>query len=75
MRAQLTSLIGIKPALKQGAENARVDLGPVARRRASHQRDVVALQRQCLVIVEQAAIEPIHSLEPDAAALAHCCKQ
>ena len=71
MRPELGALVRIKAALEQRAENRGVDLRPVEVRRRQHRLDVGLLQRQRGVVIEQAAVEPGHRLEADAAAGGH----
>ncbi len=71
MRAQLAALVGVEAAFEEGAEDRGVDAGPVEMRRAFQVVDVLIGQRQRIVAVEQAAVEPFDAVEADLAAAAH----
>ena len=57
------------------AEDRRVDLRPVQRRRLECALDPLPVERQRGVVVEQSAVEPCHGLESDAASDRHCPEQ
>ena len=73
--AELAALVGIEPALEQSAENRGIDLRPIEAGGAQGQVEFRLLQRQCGIVVEQAAVEPCHLLEADQAAGLHGAKQ
>ena len=75
MRAELGTLVRVQPALEQRAQDRRVDLRPVERRRPKRRLDLRLLQRQCGIVVEQSAVEPGDGLEPDIAAFGHRSEQ
>ena len=71
MGAELAAFGGVEAAFEQGAEDGGVDLGPVEFGGREQGVDVGFFERQGGVVVEEAAVEPGHALEADAAAGAH----
>ncbi|OIQ78226.1 hypothetical protein GALL_400680 [mine drainage metagenome] len=64
MRAKLAALVRVQPALKQGAQNGGVNVGPVQSGRADQVVNVLPFQRQGVVTVEQPTVEPLDLLKP-----------
>ena len=57
------ALAGIEAAHEQRAEDRGVDFAPIERGGAQAKGDVIGRQRKGLVIVEEAAVEPVDALE------------
>src|SRR5215203_775990 len=75
MCAELAALRRVEPAFEQSAEDGRVDLRPVTPCCLKQIADIIASQRECVVIVEQTAVEPVDGFEPDRTAVCHRAEQ
>ena len=71
VRAKLRTLVGVEPALEQGAEDRGVDVRPVEFRRRQNVAHVRLFQRQGVSGIEEPAVEPLNPLEADYAAVLH----
>ena len=71
VRSELGTFVRVETSLEQRAEDRRVDLGPIEVGGLQHRLKVALLERQRGVVVEQAAVEPVHRLEADATAGRH----
>ena len=75
VRADLRALVGIEEALEQRAEDRRVDRRPVLPGDVAQDVERVRVERQRLVVVEQAAVEMQDVFEAVFAARAHVAEQ
>ena len=64
-------MAGSRPRSEQGAQDRGIDLRPVERGGFQGRFDLGACQRQGVVAVEEAAVEPCDGFETDAAACSH----
>ena len=75
VRADLSPLIGIEEAFEQRAEDSRVDRRPVLLGDRAQHVEGVGVERQRLVVVEQAAVEVQDMRDAEIAAGPHFVKQ
>ena len=74
MRAELRALGRVQAALEQRAQDRRVDLAPIEGGGLQRRLDLFPRQRQGVIAVEEAAVEPGDGFETDAAACGHGAK-
>ena len=74
MCTELRALFRVKAALEQGAQDRGIDLRPVERGGFQGRFDLFPRQRQGVIAVEEAAVEPGDGFETDAAACGHGAK-
>ncbi len=75
MRAQLRTFVGVEAALEQGAEDGRLDGGPVQGGDIRQHVQPFAREIEHGVVIEQPAIEECHLVEAEPAALGHRAEQ
>ncbi len=66
---QLGALVGVQAALEEGAEDGRLDIGPVELGGVADHPDLVGPQLDGGGRIEEAAIEPVDPVGPEGAAL------
>src|SRR5439155_3265094 len=59
VRAELRTLSRVQPPLKEGAEDRRLNLGPIQDRDDSQNRDLLRVHREDVGAIEQTAVEPL----------------
>jgi len=75
VRAELGSLSGVEAALEEGAEDGRLDAGPVQGGGARQGRQIVGRERERRRVGEEAAVEVGDVVGAKAAARGHSGEQ